>query len=796
MRCIGGEHSRNTIVKWSRDNGSDLFSLLSLSDTAIEVPANSPLRNGDLVEILSETIDLGDTTLASLNPVAGEFTAPTRAVGDLIRLRDQGLVNNGTRRRFSFRDRNDESVSFTLSDLNRYGTPDPVKLKVRRWHGTLENIEAGASLQAKLENGISLTLAGEFEVGDWWQYEARAGQANNNGDWQPAPHGPERLFAPLALLQFEGEDEPLSLVTWLDERFPALCSIDADDVAFDGDRISSDSNTVQEAIEELWTQVQSCGEIIARPTDNLQTIFNTIPDGEDAKICLHRGRWPLSATINVANKGELIITGAGFGTELQSSSLERVLSFSNCISVTIRDLSVKGGEPAEHRGGLRGAISFLDCQSVNLENVQAICNSSSSRRMSAIQVQNNDNDSLTDVYISKCRVKVGSNQVGILVVNGRQVSVTDNLIEHSGNNRDLADMITDPIMAASVGRVFMDRITIGETEEANDELLVGGDIVFQANPDELGRPRIIAFLEEWGSEFITFSTHPRLGADAWQDILISNPINLRGEGQERHGRLLSKLKQLRSAVVRSFLNGNSDVTVPNPWQIDFDRIEQTILTGVQSAGNQGIVISGYKTPYFGNTGDQGSGLFNTSLGAPEYIKASSNNSYAPNIKVLSNRVIGFIQGIHIGTSHNRLRSAYDQLNNYNTRDRRLRSYNVHIASNTVTLSLPQFAQERHGIFVGHAHSVRLYDNLIEVLYPNRDRRGWQALPPTDGIRLYGVYGPLVQIRQNLCIGMSTGIRLQARNAGPPENLYSTVARSVVDNAYAGFGTALVEDDWN
>jgi hypothetical protein len=762
----------DTVIKWSRNNGSELVPVQSLNAAQLEVLAGSPLKDGDLVEILSETIDLRDATLAVLAPATNDFTAPTRAVGDLVRLRDEGIVSSGTRQRFSFRDRNDESIPFRLSDLDRYGTP--IKLKVRRWQGTLEPSGAATPFETQIESGISISLAGTFEVGDWWQYEARVGRDNANGLWQELPHGPERAFAPLALLEFQGAAQPLTLVAWLDERFPSLCSLDADDIPFDGDRVNSSGDTVQEVIEELWSQVQSCGEIIARPTDNLQTVFNSIPEGESAKICLHPGVWNFNATVTVADKGDVVVSGAGFGTQLNSSTVDPVLVFSNCRSVTVRDLSVQGGAAGVVGDGLRGAISFVDCESVTLEHAQVICGAATSRRMSAVQVwTRSPSRPPTDVCIAKCRVQAGHSQTGILIVNAGQVSLTANEVEAPANDLVLADMVTDPIVMASIGRVFIDRVTIGETEEANDKLLVNDSpniVIVAQDRDALGRQQIIAHLEEWGFEFITFSTQDALDNDVWQEVFTNNPIQLRSTSdQARQAILATKLRQLRSGLARNLLGIESSVTIPSRRRSTFDSvINQVINANPVTTGSQGIVIGGDRTPRFGTPASRRSpadGLF------------INGGDRAPDVSINNNRIVGFVQGIHVGTSG-------DERN----RSLHLRSYNVHISNNTVQLRLPSLAQERHGIFVGHAHTVQIQNNLVEVTSPTSSE--WPDLPPTDGIRLYGVYGPRLQVRQNHCIGVRTGVRVHARNAGKQETHHNIVAAwMVVDNAYAGFGSA-------
>ena len=306
----------DTLIKWSRDNGSELFPLFSLTAAEIEAVADTPLRDGDLVELLSEAIELGDAGLAEIDVADARFSAPARAVGDLVRLRDEGLIANGTRRRFSLRDPNDEAVAPIVPVVpDRYELPAAIRLKARRWHGMIAPDGAPAPFAVALEDGLTVTLTGdEFEPGDWWQYEARVGRDNANGPWRARPHGPERLFAPLALVEFQGPNDPLLLLAWLDERFPSLCSIDADDIHFDGGICGTDADTVQEFLEELCDREPAggCCDITLMPEeagDDAQRIRDALaelPAGSTAVVCLHRGIYRFGTVLEIDDRSIIV----------------------------------------------------------------------------------------------------------------------------------------------------------------------------------------------------------------------------------------------------------------------------------------------------------------------------------------------------------------------------------------------------------------------------------------------------------------------------------------------------------
>ena len=245
-------------LKWSRDNGSELFAARLDTDGNLVFDPGTPLTSGDIVEVLSHVVDLGDAARATVG--AGGFVPAQRAVGQLLQLAAVEVSSSADEVVFRLVDPDDIGIPVELDD--RYGTiPDSV-LKLRRWHGILDpqQIAGGGAASPSphvLEEGIGVELSstGSYRPGQYWQYEARVNRDNANGEWRPTPHGPERRFAPLALLEFQGDAEPLRLVAWLDERFSRLCELDADDIEFEGDRVGTPSDTVQEALEEIYERL-------------------------------------------------------------------------------------------------------------------------------------------------------------------------------------------------------------------------------------------------------------------------------------------------------------------------------------------------------------------------------------------------------------------------------------------------------------------------------------------------------------------------------------------------------------
>ena len=258
----GGSLSQVTFT-WSRDNANELFAATLSASGEFVLDGSTVLAAGDLVEVLSSVVDLGDDKQGSVS--ASAFVPPERAVGQLGQLVEVPSQAGDDSVRFRLADVDDASVPVAVDD--RYGDLPAAGLKLRRWHGVLDpqRLAGGGvvdpSASYVLEDGITVSLSsrGTYRAGQYWQHQARTGVAPAE-PWRSAPHGPERWFAPLALLRLPdaapaGTDVPWQLVAWLDERFDHLCDLRADGIRFDGDRVPTESDTVQEALEELYSRI-------------------------------------------------------------------------------------------------------------------------------------------------------------------------------------------------------------------------------------------------------------------------------------------------------------------------------------------------------------------------------------------------------------------------------------------------------------------------------------------------------------------------------------------------------------
>ena len=144
----GGVLSQVTFT-WSRDNANELFAATLSSSQELVLDASTALAAGDLVEVLSSVVDLGDDQLGLVS--AGAFVPPDRAVGQLGQLVEVPSQVGDDSVRFRLADVDDASVPVALD--NRYG----------------DLPAAGRSCAA----GTGCSTRSDWRAGAWWTRRRR-----------------------------------------------------------------------------------------------------------------------------------------------------------------------------------------------------------------------------------------------------------------------------------------------------------------------------------------------------------------------------------------------------------------------------------------------------------------------------------------------------------------------------------------------------------------------------------------------------------------------------------------------
>lgn len=172
-------------------------------------------------------------------------------------------------------------------------------------------------------------------------------------------------------------------------------------------------------------EIRCCDPLVAKPGWGWERVFDAIPDGSDATICFPPGDYPLTETVYVQRKGRLLITGAGPATRIFANLTERLLQFSDCDRVDIRDLYCFGGN--RHEPGIAGTLTFDDVRDLRLKSVAVRCKAGRGRELACVRVSNPlagpDKRFSGTVRVEECHFYVGHLQTGLLVTNASSVMV-------------------------------------------------------------------------------------------------------------------------------------------------------------------------------------------------------------------------------------------------------------------------------------------------------------------------------------------------------------------------------------
>ena len=744
-----------TLLKWSRENGSELFPAEIVGDpvTALRVTAELRLRQGDLVELLSDATELADAADGQIGGAG--FTRPQLRQGRLVRLHG-GSETDAPTRTFTLREP-DGSTLPSGEDSIPAGPLGTEGIKLRRWSGLISRSGTGP-LTADVEDGIQATITGEFEPGDWWQYEARVLADNANGPPMLLPHGPERLFAPLSLLEQTAPGAPMLLVAWLDQRYRHLCETEADAVAYDGDRTGTEADTVQEALDELYLRVSDgCGEIAVPVGSSIQDVINAIPADGSARICLNAGTRDLASVVTIADKGDLIIGGIGPGTLLRRNQ-RMVLDFVRCRSVDLRDFAV------DSVGGSGAILRFRDCEEITISGLSIQSTGASVHGASAIRITAPARGPARAITITGNRITVGQGDSGIVVVDPGHATIRDNVVAVQETPFDFIAALDDPLVAAAVGNILIDRVHFHGGDGGFD--FIGGPVIERSAPfpwpESRSRKGIGVANGVWGRSTMSFTTSIMISASSWARLIRANP------SPQSDSTSPASVERFLRGLRRRFARAMFGLPTSPPVSIPADvRPELAAIVEGLAASNKtihgiaGIVVALNRTAM-------------RSPGNEDTISRLFPQGPGQIVTVNGNHVSGFTQGIRCGTSSNRLNMQI--------------AHSVDVLGNHVELRLPSQAYQRNGIFVGNALAARVVGNRVEDLGYTPINHSDVSPPPVDadGIRLYGTFGPLVEVTGNLCYGVSCGLRFShiGRNEPLPGRA-DTFVRTFRDNAYVG-----------
>lgn len=695
----GGQLGTATF-KWSRDNGSVVTSWLEKIGNGLKVSTSGRdeslgFASKQWVELTDDTHELkGELgTLVKLDGVDGQILAIDPIVADSIDIAH--FPKNPRVRRWD----SDGKVNVTVPDANEGWIP--------------------------LEDGVEVKFeAGTYKTGDYWLIPART--AKGDVEWPrdeemdplpQLPHGIEHHYCRLALLQLTKVVEETTKNKWdhisdCRQLFPPLTDITADDVSFDNSLCNMPNvETVQDALNSLCQRrADGCMRTVG-PGEGWKSIFDSISDEEDVRICFGVGEYLLDKTIILRNKGHLTISGCGSGTRIIAPNSEMVFLFENCKSVTVQDIYAESGVTGSGQDQLvylNGTLTFCACHKVNVDKVELKCAAGAQRAASCINVRDaavydrkivdkeeepvEQVESVTSVRINRCDLHMGHQQVGILLVNVLRAQVEDNILQVSKKpgSLTLPVLLENKKYRSAVRNLMISEPVLGEPPD--DDVFLSSDTV-----------GISA-----GNGFVWFKTDTLL-RNAWENWITQNPP----KGVQNDRDLLLHLIKIANNVL---LNQGMLINTDGSDFKEFSNWYGRLRDSNPAAGSQGIVVAG---------------------------------SIARDIQVLNNKIWGVLQGIHIGVSHREVTSGSPDI-----------AGTVHIKGNNIGIILSPVVRNRHGIFVGNCDSLIVQDNYARI-----KRVPVTSEVPIDGIYIYGHLGRMMIVRQNHLVNSTVGIRVVPLSGG-------------------------------
>lgn len=603
------------------------------------------------------------------------------------------------------------SRKLTLSPSPADIDPD-ARPRLRRWSGELTDIAPGAEVQ--LELGLSVIIDNP-SVGDYWLIPARTALGGRGGlDWPRdpdayralAPNGPEEHWAALALVDHDGTN--VTGVTDCRREFPPLTAITANDVSYDPAASALTSNTVQDAIDELARRSAGGCTITVSAAADWPTQL-VIPAGGDARVCFQAGQFNTARRVTLRGTGHLVLEGVGGGSVLRATADEVALLLEGWATVTVRDLAFVGGTSAGRVDGLNGALTVIGSIQVRIESVVAACASSTSPRATCLTITPADPLHMppiaagvtgpTRATVRDCTLVTGEYQIGMLIRDWDQT--------------DVSGVMVTPL----VEQTFTDLNNLPAVLRRRLKPLILHGISAASAPPDSGpapsgaaqRALAAAIQRPLSARFAGTSTKVILAgpvtfrspgpiAQAWRNLLIDQPAPEDPAEARKH------LVALANSVLRPSAGAHL-------------RPIRDILNGMlanrQTVLAQGIVVAGARVG---------------------------------TVTIENCSVARALQAIHVAASQQEKVMGTP-----------MSMQRVTVRNCTVEVLVPpESARSRHGIFIGNTRAALVADNTLTLTNQAINDR-----VPSDGIRVWGVFGNDVVVRDNHSSGFPVGIRVVA-----------------------------------
>ena len=586
-------------------------------------------------------------------------------------------------------------------------------VRIRKWSAmpktilgpdTWEILRRGVQVRFAPGNyvrGASWTVPGRTVTGDilWPPYKHADLTANVAGEGEVgfyAPGDGNRRYAALALVRRTSSG--FQLQEDLRQVFPPLTDLTADAVRYTNDSSDLAATDVQGALDELAARRGEHCTYHARPGPGWEEVFDRIPDGAHATVCLPVGNFPLGARRDISGLGHLRIMGAGKGTRIWCKRSVSALRITNCRSVEICDIAVT----AERRTGWKprassrteGAIDIASCGPVRIERSVLSVIGTKWRQAACLRV---DCRTATiggagDVTVEDCDIVGGDLSTGILVLNAVNARIENNRIrprteDEKQTQKRWAD---DPQTSASMGRLLFSHAGYGKESEISvtraDTILFPRRSIGFDNED-----LSINFVGNRAVSSTIYGEFAKIYTDRAARLRTSRAIRL----------------DISNAMAALWAN-KGDIELEDVKFTGFRTAHATLRDCIGPILEAGIVVAG---------------------------------TSAEQVIVAGNRIIGALTGVRAAIS--------------NAARARLSTRSVRIEGNLVRLPIAPLDRPRLGIYLGNVMRGWIVDNDVALEHVDaestritRARNARLNHIHSEGIHFHGSVETMLQVRGN------------------------------------------------
>jgi len=500
---------------------------------------------------------------------------------------------------------------------------------------------------------------------------------------------------------------------------------ESESVQYDGSSVDAPSGSVKSALDGLHQRVRALSGLahVLTPadwTERLGSLPNargeapTATGRQDLNLFFEAGVFQTVFPVVLSGYGHVRIQGAGVGTLLVASGAESALVVRDCLSCTVLDIALQstgaidrteriflreeGRKPRDIKSGLGGALSLVRVPDIHLERVKATSLSASLRASCGISVHNTGLEVDSRVVVRDCSIETGDEQVGLLVSDSSNVSVSDCVVVSTG--RAVAASSRRRSHAATLlARHFLDLATsppsiapttgpVSVAAAATPVRTGLRDLPVLTPPIRI--PRVIPRLEVEWKQWIPGGAwdwaRGVAGKDTDETKLFRRFLERTTEAL-RDGDPLSD--SFLSSLRMNFLKN---------------------LASLPAVASRGIVVAG---------------------------------QIPTTARIEANRVSGASVGILVGLSRSgTVKDRHD----------RILAKRLSIVGNEVSIpDLRGRPGQSAGIQIGNAEDVTISDNTVEV-----DHQSWWDLP-LEAVRAWGQFGRRLDVRGNRASGHQSGI---------------------------------------